>query len=175
LITLSKLDKSNQHYLNKCDEDIEISTEYSIEFSEGNFDLIEIPVTPYSKRYDSLEIDLADHISDSDSVIYFSFYNDELAGQLFLKRHWNNFAWLEISVKQKFRRKGIGKELINAAVSWSKEKNFPGIMTETQNNNVPACKFYENCGFSPGGFDIYLYKGIEKHQKEIALFWYLKF
>lgn len=175
MITISEIDKNNEHFLNKCDEEFEISSEYQIEFSEGNFNLSEIPVTPYSKRYDSLEIDLSDLIFDPDRIIYFGFYNDEPAGQVYLKRHWNNFAWMEISVKQKFRRKGVGKELINAAVNWSKEKKLHGIMIETQNNNVPACKFYESCGFSLGGFDINLYKEIKKHENEIALFWYLKF
>ena len=36
---------------------------------------------------------------------------------------------------------------------------MPGIMLETQNNNVAACKFYEKCGFVIGGFDFLGYKG----------------
>ena len=45
-------------------------------------------------------------------------------------------------------------------------------MAETQDNNVPACKFYESYGFKLGGFDKYLYKGIDKTNNEIAIFWY---
>ena len=37
---------------------------------------------------------------------------------------------------------------------------MPGIMLETQNNNVAACKFYEKCGFVIGGFDFLVYKGL---------------
>ncbi|MFZ1323072.1 MAG: GNAT family N-acetyltransferase [Ignavibacteria bacterium] len=175
MITISEINKNNHHYLNKCDEEFEISTEYKIEFTEDSFKLREIAVNPYSKRYDNIKIDSTELITGSDTVIYFGFYKDELAGQVFLKRYWNNFAWLEISIKQKFRRKGVGKELIRASVNWSKEKKLHGIMIETQNNNVAACKFYESCGFTLGGFDLNLYKGIEKHKNEVALFWYLNF
>lgn len=58
---------------------------------------------------------------------------------------------------------------------WAQEKGLAGITLETQNNNVKACKFYENCGFEIGGFDLFLYKGIDQHQDEIALYWYLTF
>jgi streptothricin acetyltransferase len=46
-------------------------------------------------------------------------------------------------------------------------------MLETQNNNVGACKLYEACGFTLGGFDRYLYRGEMPDTREIALFWYL--
>jgi ribosomal protein S18 acetylase RimI-like enzyme len=59
------------------------------------------------------------------------------------------------------------------AIDWAKTKLLAGIMLETQNNNVAACRFYERCGFKLGGFDRYLYKGISKNTEEIALYWYL--
>ena len=52
---------------------------------------------------------------------------------------------------------------------------LPGIMLETQNNNVAACRFYESCGFHLGGFDRELYRGITPDTDETALFWYLIF
>jgi len=61
------------------------------------------------------------------------------------------------------------------AVAWAETKQLPGIMLETQNNNVAACRFYERCGFKLGGFDRYLYKGITQSTEEIALYWYLFF
>ena len=61
------------------------------------------------------------------------------------------------------------------AVEWAKVKRLPGIMLETQNNNVTACRFYENFGFKLRGFDTYLYKGLTPATDEIALYWYLIF
>jgi ribosomal protein S18 acetylase RimI-like enzyme len=61
------------------------------------------------------------------------------------------------------------------AKQWTRERNLAGIMLETQNNNVSACKFYENCGFRLEGFDKYLYKSINRETDEVALYWYLLF
>jgi len=46
------------------------------------------------------------------------------------------------------------------------------IRAETQNNNLPACKLYESCGFHLGGFDRDLYRGLDGGTSEVALFWY---
>jgi ribosomal protein S18 acetylase RimI-like enzyme len=60
-------------------------------------------------------------------------------------------------------------------MEWARDKGCPGMMLETQNNNVAACRFYESCGFELGGFDAYLYKGLNRTTDEIALYWYLMF
>ncbi len=54
---------------------------------------------------------------------------------------------------------------------WKKKhKNLHGLMLETQDNNLIACKFYHNCGFKIGSVDTMLYANFEK-----AVFWYLRF
>jgi hypothetical protein len=40
----------------------------------------------------------------------------------------------------------IGRALIDRAIDWAKDRELPGLMLETQNDNVPACLFYERCG-----------------------------
>ncbi|MBP1701359.1 MAG: acetyltransferase [Chloroflexi bacterium] len=64
---------------------------------------------------------------------------------------------------------------IAGQIRWAKARGFPGIMLETQNNNVAACRLYERTGMQLGGFDKYLYKGITPDTEEIALYWYLIF
>ena len=56
-----------------------------------------------------------------------------------------------------------------------KRRQHAGIMLETQNNNVAACKFYEKCGFVIGGFDFLVYKGLDIENDEVAIYWYLYF
>ncbi|GED59584.1 hypothetical protein BFO01nite_37160 [Brevibacillus formosus] len=65
------------------------------------------------------------------------------------------------------------KKLIEQAKRWMKDGGMTGIMLETQNNNVRACNFYESCGFVIGGFDSYVYRGLDKDSDEIAIYWYL--
>ena len=74
-----------------------------------------------------------------------------------------------------FRGKGVGMALMTHAIEWARMQEFPGMMLETQNNNVPACKLYEKCGFVLGGFDQYAYKNFPESKNEIALYWYLIF
>jgi len=78
-------------------------------------------------------------------------------------------------VDAQFPAAGTCRALIARAVEWAKAKNLPGIMLETQNNNVAGCKLYEKCGFKLGGFDRYLYRGLTPATDEIALYWYLIF
>ncbi|MCC9885191.1 hypothetical protein HK151_10775, partial [Streptococcus agalactiae] len=48
-----------------------------------------------------------------------------------------------------------------------------GLMLETQDNNLIACKFYHNCGFKICSVDTMLYANGE-HNFEKAVFWYLR-
>jgi streptothricin acetyltransferase len=111
-----------------------------------------------------------------DRAVFFSYLDEELAGEIRFRKYWNGYAYIDnIAVDSKFRRQGAGRALMERAIAWAKEKGFPGIMLETQNNNVAACKFYESCGFKLRGFDTHLYKGLTPDTDEIALYWYLIF
>ena len=93
-----------------------------------------------------------------------------------MKKNWNHYAYIEdITVDKKYRTLGVGKRLVDQAKKWAKKDNMPGIMLETQNNNVAACKFYEKCGFVIGGFDFLVYKGLDKTNDEVAMYWYFHF
>ena len=74
-----------------------------------------------------------------------------------------------------FRRRGIDRRLIQQAAAWARDRGLPGVMLETQNINVAACRLYERCGFVLGGFDACLCRGVMPGTWEIALFWYLRF
>jgi ribosomal protein S18 acetylase RimI-like enzyme len=91
-------------------------------------------------------------------------------------RWWNQFAYIEdLAVNPDFRGLGIGRKLIERAIQWARENNFPGVMLETQDDNVPACTLYASCGFRLSGFDRDVYKAINPNTREAALFWYLIF
>ncbi|AUO08824.1 streptothricin acetyltransferase [Paenibacillus jamilae] len=120
--------------------------------------------------------DYSNYIDNPDQIIYLALVNNQVVGQIVLKRNWNKYAYVEdIKVDKLYRSFGIGKELIEQAKRWGKDGGMPGIMLETQSNNVRACKFYESCGFVIGGFDSYVYRGLDKESDEIAIYWYLMF
>ena len=99
-----------------------------------------------------------------------------MAGQIGVVKHWNAYAWIDdFFVDIHFRRHGVGCALMQKAVDWAKARHLPGIMLETQDVNVAACRFYEKFGFTLRGFDAFLYKGLNPNTDEIALYWYMVF
>lgn len=62
-------------------------------------------------------------------------------------------------------------KVIDAAVQWAKDGGMFGLMLETQDTNLTACRFYQRCGFILGGVDTMLYQNFP-NSDEKALFWY---
>lgn len=102
-----------------------------------------------------------------------AFDDDRLVGKIDLSRHWTGFGSIEdLVVAQSDRRRGIGRALIEAAQRWAMQAGLPGLRTETQDVNVPACQLYASCAFVLQGFDMSLYDGNAETAGEVALFWY---
>ena len=135
-----------------------------------------VDVPPYVKQYRSEPLDLPTELQDPDRAIFLAYVDTHPAGQVRLRKSWNGFAYVDlIAVEPDDRNEGVGRALMERAVQWAKEKGLPGITLETQDNNVPACQFYESCGFILRGFDTHLYKANDPGTDEIALYWYLMF
>lgn len=83
---------------------------------------------------------------------------------------WNNRmrVW-EFLVKEEFRRRGVGKLLMNHAVIIAKEKGARMLVLETQSCNVPTISFYLNFGFELVGFDSAAYSNEDIVKREIRL------
>lgn len=127
-------------------------------------------ILSYKKSYADepfVEGTIPGYIGNPDQIGYLAIAENQVVGRILLKRNWNKYAYVEdIRVDARYRRYGIGRKLIEQAKRWAKDGGMPGIMLETQNNNVRACKFYESCGFVIGGFDSYVYRGLDKQSDE---------
>ncbi len=175
-ISIEEIHSSNIKDMNKCNGEFTIDSKLALSFDHGHLHYSTIPAPVTSKRYAIDDIDYGAYIHAADKVAYLAYAEGQIAGQLVLRKNWNGFAYIEdIIVDVPFRRNGIGRALINRAEEWARSHNLAGIMLETQDNNIAACKFYENCGFQLRGFDMYLYKGIEPVKDEVALYWYIWF
>jgi streptothricin acetyltransferase len=173
-ITLREIDSQSLHCVNQCDATFTITSKLVLHAENGIIRYSVVDVEPYQKKYAIEEIDVTSHIADPERTIFFAYVDDLLAGQVRVLKWWNGYACIDdIAVDVEFRRHGVGRALIHQVIEWAKAGNFPGIMLETQNNNVAACRLYESCGFTLGGFDRYLYKGLHPATDEIALYWYL--
>ena len=175
-LTIAELTADRLGDVNRCDGAFRIESRLVLH-AQGNIIHYEIEqVTPYEKRYPADAFDAATYIDNPDKVIYLAYLDGQVAGQVRLCRYWNRYAYIEdILVDRMHRRQGVGKALMEQAITWAKAGGFPGIMLETQNNNVAACRLYERCGLTLAGFDACLYRGIDSVSEEIALYWYLIF
>jgi streptothricin acetyltransferase len=79
----------------------------------------------------------------------------------------------DIRVLPDLRRTGIGAELFRCAVKWSGERACTQLKIETQNVNVPACRFYAKQGCELGEINRYAYAGNPNAAHEVMLIWYL--
>ncbi len=175
-ITVCELSEQNLRDVNRCDNLFTGDSKLVLWLENGSIRHAEVGAPPFQKRYPCDEIDASAYLADPNRMIFFAYLGGELAGQVILRTNWNRFAYVEdIAVDVHRRRRGVGRVLMDQAVGWAKARNLPGIMLETQNNNVAACRFYQQYGFTLGGFDACLYQGIAKDTEEIALFWYLLF
>jgi len=134
------------------------------------------PVEPYLKNYGIDSQEFCDYRDAADSSVLVAWLDERAVGHMVLSTHWSGFAHIdELAVDESARRHGVARSLLDVARFWSQKRNLPGITLETQNNNLAACKLYEQCGYVVGGVDHMRYRGIDPQTREAAIFWYLIF
>ena len=130
---------------------------------------------PHKKYYPDEEQDYAAYIGHPDKTVFFYYADSICAAQIRLRKNWNRYAFIEdIAVARDYRGQGIGRLLIEKAAAWAKEKGLCGLALETQDANLPACRFYAKMGFVIGAVDTMLYSNFDDNT-ENAIFWYMKF
>ena len=165
--------------INKPNEPFEVIGKIIPKYENDDWTFTEILYEePYLKSYqdeEDEETKYLEYINNTEKVVYLYYQNNECVGQVKLRRNWNKFAYIEdIAVCKDFRGQGIGNAFINKSIEWAKHKNVHGLMLETQDNNLLACKFYHKCGFKIGAVDTMLYANLGNNFEK-AVFWYLKF
>jgi len=174
-ITLRQMNSQSIHQVDQFNRNSMVYSKLMLHVQENKISYSIILVEPYEKI---LTVDAEEYttfIDNPQKVIFFADVDGTPAGQIKMVPWWNKFAYVEeLTVDTDSRGKGVGRALMSRAIEWAKHQNFPGITLETQDNNVPACKFYEKCGFVLSGFDLYAYKNLD-NASEIALYWYLIF
>ena len=74
----------------------------------------------------------------------------------------------DIRVSPHARGQGVGTALFQAAEDWAKARGCHQLKVETQNINVPACRFYSRQGCALVAVDHFAYPDLSD---EIQLFW----
>jgi GNAT superfamily N-acetyltransferase len=74
----------------------------------------------------------------------------------------------DLRVQPDRRSAGVGSALFRAAETWSKRRGCRVLKIETQNTNVPACRFYARMGCTLGAINQFAYPDLPD---ETQLLW----
>ena len=119
------------------------------------------------------DVDLERFLREADCAGFAAREGERVAGVLLLEAYWNRYAFVhELAVDRERRGQGVGTRLMDCARAWARERGLHGLMLETQDDNLLACRFYRKCGLRIGGIDEKLYAGFGSREK--AVFWYLE-
>jgi len=149
----------------------------------GGIKFIEEAVTPFIKNYDALESERPSGWSkrfDISNWGIISAFEDEkrIGGAAIawktpevnmLESHTDLACLWDLRVHPEFRGKGVGRQLFARAIEWAKGRNCRRFIVETQDINVPACRFYVRQGCELGAVNRYAYP---ESMDEIQLVWY---
>jgi len=106
--------------------------------------------------------------------IFVGAYDGETCvGLAILKHDWMKYIYLyDLKVNSEYRGKHIGQTLIEKCKEIAAENGYRGVYTIGQDNNLGACLFYVNNGFSIGGLDTRVYTGTSQEGKKDIIFYY---
>jgi GNAT superfamily N-acetyltransferase len=149
----------------------------------AGFTLTPRPVAvPWIKDYDAIDSGPAAWASQFDVALW-TFFGARVAGQrvggaavvfrapdvdMLAGRSDVALLW-DIRVDPAHRGFGVGTALLAAAEAWAAPRGAEWLEVETQNINVPACRFYERNGFVLRAVDPFAYPGLPD---ETQLLWY---
>lgn len=157
---------------------------HAIDTGQGGFSLVErILDQPYSKDYDALGGEGPLQWAAKWDISNWGLISAVAAGQwvggcvLAYKTEGLNMlggehdvvALWDIRVRPEHRRCGIGARLFAAATRWGRERRCRLLKIETQNINVPACRFYAALGCVLGSVDRSAYAELPD---EVQLIWH---
>ena len=147
----------------------------------GGWRLSERPVEPYVKDYDALEppTRFTDRWDTGAWGLLAAVEDGRRVGGAVLAVHTAGLHMLEgrddlavlmdLRVAPAVRGRGLGGQLLSAACAWASEHRCRQLKIETQNVNVPACRFYAGHGCELRGVHPHAYPDMPH---EVQLLWY---
>ena len=150
----------------------------------GGIILQEVPVKPYTKDYDAygeLPTDWPKRFDVTNWGFFLARMADRPVGAVAVAFDTTGVFMLEaredLSVLWDIRvcpeARGVGIPLFRYAAGWSRARGCAQMKIETQNVNVPACRFYHRMGARLGEIHRFGYAAVPAVAHEVMLNWYL--
>lgn len=173
---------------NRIPQSVEVKSKFQVELINqglGGMLLREVPVDiPYLKDYDAsgeLPSDMAKKFDVRNwgfflamagvSPVGAAMVACDTTGVFMLEARRELAVLWDIRVCPEYR--GVGIPLFRYAAEWARRHGCKQMKIETQNVNVPACRFYQRMGARLGEIHRYGYAAIPAVSHEVMLNWYL--
>lgn len=131
----------------------------------------EVAVEPWLKDYDALDggpLSWPDRFELEGWRLFTARTGARLVGGAAV----SDAGWLwDLRVRPDSRGQGVGRALFEAAAAWARARGYVRLMVETQDVNVPACRFYERMGCRLDSAEPGAYPGLPG---ETRLVWHLE-
>ncbi|TFG29550.1 GNAT family N-acetyltransferase [Candidatus Thorarchaeota archaeon] len=137
-----------------------------------SLNLVEL-TTPYVKKWESSEEQETSYNRVVEQGLSLGAYDeDRLVGiAIAEKQEWNLTLWIwEFHIDIEYRKRGLGRQLMDRLEKIGKENECRVMVCETQNTNVPAIRFYRSAGFEVGAVDLSYYTNSDVSDFEVAVF-----
>lgn len=145
--------------------------EFTVEFVKKRSDEL---ISRRSSDYDFPDSLYQPHWKNAEAFGVFD--GDKLIGAIEIcpEEWWNRLIVTELWVAEGYRKKGVGRALMNHAKQRAISDKRRAIILETQSCNVNAMGFYLHEGFTLIGFDscCYTNRDIERKDVRIDLGWF---
>lgn len=106
----------------------------------------------FDRAYEKLG-DLIDHLSTDTCIAYGTFEDYEIIGYIWAYPHpfreETRMYVNEISVREDFRSRGIGKALLRQVEDRARESGYPALYLHAEAGSLDAVRFYESLGYAP--------------------------
>lgn len=188
MITYKEVDKSYFELYDTVSMNVDVQSEYKVERINsglGGFTFKEVPVRPYVKDLSKYEraVNYEQDFDITNWRFYMAFSGDVPVGAMTIAGKTEGLHMLsgrtdacvlwDIRVADAYKYNGIGQELLKMGIAGAKSDGYSQMIIECQNNNVPACKFYQKQGALLSKIDMYAYYSEPEVRDEIQFVWYL--
>ena len=188
MITFKEVDKSFLELYDRVAMNVDVHSEYKVERVNqglGGLILEEIQIEPYIKDLGQYEraAEYENQFDITNWRFYMAFDGDVPVGAMTVVGTTEGLNMLygrtdacvlwDIRVADAYKHKGIGQQLLNMGIMGAKNDGYSQMIIECQNNNVPACKFYQKQGAVLSKIDMYAYYSDPEAKDEVQFVWYL--
>jgi len=188
MIIFKEVDKSFFELYDMVSMNVNVHSEYKVKRIDnglGGLALEEVSVESYIKDLSIYEraTEYEKEFDITNWRVYMAFDGDIPVGAMTIAGRTEGLNMLcgredacvlwDIRVADAYKRKGIGQKLLDIGVVNAKKDGYQQMIIECQNNNVPACKFYQKQGAVLSKIDMYAYYLEPEIRNEIQFVWYL--